>query len=230
MRALIDQYLEDKEDAWALSTWKSERARLNSVADHLGKIPSELHAWCREQGLKPYSIKTLFIRIVDLERWAEADWGYQEYMKTHRNRFKHAYQKEEIHVTHKEAVDLISTLSNDNSRTHALGLLKTGLRITESYRMVDGQVRGKGEKTRKIFGTIKVTVPKSTLSRKLKAVGLKPHMLRKLCATRLAEKGATAADLCKVFGWSSIATAYQYLQPKDDERLAALMETKEERS
>lgn len=231
MRELISQYLEDKESAWALSTWKSEKARLNSIADQLDKTPAQLHSWCKAQGLKSYTIKTLFIRLTDFEKWAEADWGYQKYMKTHRNRFKHAYQKEEIKITYEAAVAHISNLRNNSpASSHALGLIQTGLRLNESYGLAGDAVRGKGGKTRKIFGRIEATVSKSTLARRLKEIGLKPHTLRKLCATRLADRGATAADLCKVFGWSSISTAYQYLQAKDDEKLAALMETKAERS
>lgn len=230
MRELIAPYLETKESAWASSTWRSERSRLNAVSIYLGKTPAEVHKIAKKT-MKPYTVKTLFIRLADMESWSKKDYGYRKYLHTHKNLFKHAYHKKEIGVDYETAVEAIRGLpGTDPARAHSLGILRTGCRLDESYRVSDGIVKGKGGKSRKIFGTIEVTVPKSTLSRKLKAVGLTPHMLRKLCATRLAEKGASPADLCKVFGWSSISTAYRYLQPKDDAKLAALMEAGEKGS
>lgn len=229
MKDLILPYLEDHESAWAVSTMKSETARLRSVEGLLHLQPGEFHKALEERGFKPYTIKTIFIRICALEKWAGQATLFKAYMEKHGRRFKHLYIKKEIAVTYEEAYRRIEGLE-DPYRQHALGLLCTGARLSESYTVNAGEVIGKGGKARKIYGTIKETAAKSTLARKLKAVGLKPHMLRKLCASRLAEKGATPADLCKVFGWSSITTAYQYLQPKDDAKLAALMETPEEGS
>lgn len=230
MKKYISKYLEYHESAWAPTTMKSERSRLNVLAPHLDKSPKDLHQWLKDQGKKPYTIKTTFIRLADLEKWAKLEPKFQTYLETHQNRFKHAYQKEELEISYEDALSRISSLgAGTPASTHALSLLQTGTRISESYDTAGGQVTGKGGKTRKIFGTIETTVPRSTLWRKLKAVGLTPHTLRKLCATRLVDKGATAADLCKVFGWSDIKTAYQYLQGKDDERLSILMEETETR-
>lgn len=223
MKELVDTYLEARESAWAESTFKSEKARLRAVAHKLDLGPKALHKYLEGEGQKPYSIKTLFIRICDMEKWANAGNAFQFYMLTHRNRFKHVYQKEELNVSWNDAISRINQLS-EPYRAMALGLLQSGLRLDEAYRVRDGKVAGKGGKVRKVYGKIEDIAPRSTFSRKLKAVGLKPHTLRKLCATRLAENNASPADLCKVFGWTDIKTAYQYLQPKEESRLNELME------
>lgn len=227
MREHIEAYLKDHETAWAESTIKSESSRLRRLSNVLDNSPQDLFAILSKQGKKAYTIKTTFIRLVDLERWAKLEPRYANYMEKHERRFRHLYEKEEIEITFEEAKRRIMELEG-KSRQHALGLLQCGVRLTESYNVTDGRVVGKGGKVRKVYGTIKETEAKSTFARKLKAVGLKPHTLRKLCATRLAEKGATPADLCKIFGWSSIETAYQYLQSKEDSKLAALMEQSKE--
>lgn len=223
----IEAYIEDHQSAWSPSTLKSEASRLRSVKSEIDKGPKHLFIHLNSLGVKPYTIKTTFIRVCSLEAWCGFSPEYRTWMKKHQNKFKHAYEKEEVTITYEEAVKRIQSLEA-GVREHGLGLLETGLRLNESYVVTNGTVRGKGQKPRKIFGTIKETVPKSTLWRKLKAVGLKPHMLRKLCATRLAEKGASAADLMKVFGWSDIRTASVYLQAKDEERLKSLMAESQE--
>lgn len=225
----INAYLESKESAWAPATYSSEKSRLHSVAADLHLGPQKLKKKLEAEGKKPYSIKTLFIRLADLEKFLGEPAGYGQYLETHKNRFKHVYVKEEIEMTFEEAMRRIAQLESPY-KEQAQGMLLTGVRISEAYKVAQGRVTGKGGKSRKIFGTIELTAPKSTFWLKLKAVGLKPHTLRKLCATRLADKGATAADLCKVFGWTDIKTAYQYLQAKEDSRLETLMAEGKERS
>lgn len=224
MQEHVQAYLKDHETAWAPSTLKSESARLRKLANIMIKAPHDVYTILTNQGKKPYTIKTTFVRLVDLERWAKLEPRFARYMEKHERRFKHLYQKEEVEISYEDAQRRIMELEG-KSRQHALGLLQCGVRLTESYNVTDGRVVGKGGKVRKVYGTIKETEAKSTFARKLKAVGLKPHTLRKLCATRLAEKGATPADLCKIFGWSSIETAYQYLQSKEESKLAALVES-----
>jgi integrase len=224
MKELIGSYLKDHETAWAPTTLRSETSRLRSVAVYLDLGPGKLYD--RVKGsMKPYAVKTLFIRICALERWAKLEPLYQDWFYRHRFKFKYAYKKVEVNANFEDVSRSLRTLAGTHpAGVHALGLLASGLRMSESYNLAGNEVTGKGSKTRKVYGKIDLTVPKTTLRRKLKALGLKPHDLRKLCATRLAEKGATAADLCKVFGWSNIRTAFQYLEAKDDERLEALME------
>lgn len=225
---LINEYLADHKNAWAESTIKSETARLNSIQELLGATPAEVHERLITAGYKPYTIKTIFMRLVSIETWAMESGklktpNFRLYMRKHRNKFKYAYQKEEVKLTYTQAKNRIMKLP-DPYRAMALGMLTTGLRLSEVYKFNDGSVIGKGGKQRKVYDTIKGTAPRGAFSRQLKAVGLKSHTLRKLCATRVAELGATPADLCKIFGWSSINTAYQYLQAKDDDRLQALIQ------
>lgn len=224
LKNLINAYIEDHETAWATSTLKSERSRLRAVADKLDLGPEEVYRHLQDAGQKPYTIKTTFIRICDLEQWAKKGTKFKGFMEKHGNRFKHAYQKEQVGVSYAEALRRIEGMACEGSRAQARGLLTTGLRLSESYGVAGDAVTGKGGKARKVYGRISGTVPRSTLWKHLREVGLKPHTLRKLCATRLAELGATPADLCKIFGWSSIGTAYQYLQAKDDERIKELFE------
>jgi integrase len=49
---------------------------------------------------------------------------------------------------------------------------------------------------------------------------LSPHGVRKLAATRMAERGATAHELMAFFGWASIKEAERYTRRVDRERLA----------
>lgn len=243
MRELVDKYLEAHEGAWALTTYKSERSRLRACAQDLHLSPEEFVK--RRSGMKLYALKTLLIRIVHMEKWVYENSGiglgssngqssvgrgrtrYADYLQKHKNRFKHAYVKEDIGVGYEDVRGLLASVSGRNSEVSqaAQSLLGSGLRISELYSVSGDVVRGKGGKTRKVFGgnPSKPSCSQSSLRRALGKIGLKPHTLRKLCATRCAERGATPADLCKIFGWSSIATAYQYLQPKDDQRLEELM-------
>ena len=50
--------------------------------------------------------------------------------------------------------------------------------------------------------------------------GLSPHGVRKLAATRMADRQATAHELMAFFGWASIKEAEHYTRKADRERLA----------
>jgi hypothetical protein len=161
--------------------------------------------------------------VVRLEAWA-FDQGkikskpYAEFYKRHKNKFKHAYKRSSLEVTLEEARNKIDQMPSPFKEA-AMTLLENGLRISELKTVSNGEIRGKGGKIRKIYGKIYggLDVSVSTLSAQLKAVGLRAHTLRKLRATQIAERGAGAQDLCHIFGWSSITTAYHYLSPKQDE-------------
>lgn len=223
MREHIEAYIKDHETAWSETTLKSERSRLRALGELLSGTPDNLYRELALANKASYTIKTTFIRVAALEAWLGKETKYKEFMKKHANRFKHAYKKEELGIDYDEASKRINDLPA-STRSLARSLLTTGLRISEANTNAAGSITGKGGKIRRIYGTLEGVLPQSTFRRHLRGVGLKPHTLRKLCATRLAETGATPADLCKIFGWSSIATAYQYLQAKDDDKLAALME------
>lgn len=227
MNDLIPQYLKDQENAWAPTTLKSESSRLYSIQQYLHLSPEELYQTVKNKGMKEYSIKTLFIRLASMENWAYRKGllktqPFKEFMIKFRQRFKHVYQREEVSLTYDEAISRINQLE-DPYRTLAFQILKTGIRVSERNKIKDGQVTGKGSKVRPVYGEITVSVPYTTFYTKLKQVGLKPHMLRKLRATYLAEKGAGPADLCHIFGWSNISTAYVYLQPKKPDHIKELM-------
>jgi integrase len=51
--------------------------------------------------------------------------------------------------------------------------------------------------------------------------GRSPHGLRKACARRLAEAGATAHQICAVLGWRRLAQAEVYTRAADQARMAA---------
>jgi hypothetical protein len=46
------------------------------------------------------------------------------------------------------------------------------------------------------------------------------HGLRKAAAVILAENGATAAELCAIFGWSKLETAEIYIREAQKRRMA----------
>jgi integrase len=188
-----------------------------------------------QRSRKLSGIKLVLIRLASVETWAasqgrgESLYGYRDFLKRHRNRFKHAYVKEDIKITYDEAVERIGRLTG-SYKDAAMTILSNGIRISEILTIQDGWVTGKGGKRRQLYGKIYIgkSVPSvSHLSAKLRAVGLKPHTLRKLCATRMANKGATAADLCQVFGWSKLDTAYHYLQARGDDKLRELVSGQE---
>jgi len=52
-----------------------------------------------------------------------------------------------------------------------------------------------------------------------KGIGLTPHSLRKLFATKLVTSGMTLPDVCNVMGWSSMQTAMSYLQVSNETKL-----------
>jgi hypothetical protein len=224
MREQIQSYLEAHESAWSVTTWNSERSRLNAISEVIDKGPETLHKVLTIQGKKPYTIKTTFIRVCALEIWIGKDRTYQDYMKKFANRFKHAYQKKELEITFDDAARKIESLGGATKRA-AQVLLRTGLRISETDHLIDDRVVGKGGKVRKVFGGAeKFECSKAELRKALQSLGLRPHDLRKLLATKLGESGASAADLCKIFGWSDIKTAYVYLQSKDDDRMQQFIE------
>lgn len=224
MKEQVEAYLNDHRGAWAATTYKTECARLLPIANFISN-PESLHAELLRKGSKPYTIKTTFVRIAHFERWLKQDLGYETFLKKHQSKFRYAYQKKEIKMDYAEAKTRIETLEQPY-KAMATDLLLSGLRISELYKVEDQKVIGKGGKARQVFSKIQSTTlaPRSTFYLKLKKIGLTAHMLRALSATRLSEKGATPADLCKIFGWSSIKTAYQYLQSKDDSRLNDFVE------
>lgn len=229
IQAQINAYIESKELAWAKTTLRTERARLNCLTEAELYNPRAAFLRLRKE-MGAYSVKTLFTRVSSFHDWLirqrvslASTNPYREFMVENANLFKNVYKKEVVNVSYAEAVALINTLTNESVRLHALHILKTGLRFTESLTESGGFVVGKGSKSRRVFGASSpngITKPTyATFRNALKTVGLKPHTLRKLFASELVNKGVTAPDLMAVLGWSNMQTAASYLQSRKNSEL-----------
>jgi site-specific recombinase XerD len=191
-----------------------------------------------KQTHKPYSVKTYFFRVGEFYQWLIEEGHtpvlirknpFKAFMKTNAKLFKYVYQKETLDVGYEEAIGRINRLSCGETKKKAFELLATGMRYTESTTQTEGFVIGKGGKRRRIYRPESISAPTkfegtySSFYHKLKSVGLKPHTLRKLAATRFVERGAKEADLMALMGWSSIGTAASYLQAKKDVELTNMV-------
>jgi len=210
----IEAYIDSKKFAWAPSTIRSEEFRLKGVADFLDGNPETL--WRAIQEMKPYARQTLWTRIIDF--WSffnpNKENPYDRFRKTNARLFKNVYVRTKPDLSYEEAKLRISRITNDVYRNRAIQILESGLRFEESNHINrDGTVSGKGGKIRNVF-----TAPSDTnisyfsFYRALKAVGLKPHDLRKLFLSRLVELGANEFELCSIAGWSNINTASSYIK------------------
>jgi integrase len=187
------------------------------------------------QNKKPYTIKTTFIRVVNFIDWAIARGSvatvnsFKAFVEKNANLFKSAYVPETLHDDEAGARTKIHAIGDDRLQKLALNMLDGGLRSSEVLQASaheEGTVIGKGNKKRNVF--IKETVNVTGLTYKqlynaLKKVGLKPHTLRKLAATRASRNGARPEDICAIFGWSKFETASRYLQASKSEELKKLL-------
>jgi hypothetical protein len=227
---LVEQYIASKKLAWARTSQKNELARLKKHGGKVLEPPATVYLELSKQ-MKPYSVKTTFTRLgqffewlVDNDKIPLAKNPWKAFMKSHALLFKHAYQTERLTVTFTEAKERIEQIELPY-RLAALQLLEGGMRYCE-LRTFDGdQVIGKGSKPRKVFlreelKKFKYTGCYSALYTRLKAVGLKPHTLRKLCATEFTRQpGVTDVDTMRFFGWNDIGTSAKYRQSMHDEKL-----------
>jgi integrase len=240
MTSLIEAYLNDKIGAWSVNTLRSEGHRLRAVADTLRTLlPKPLWTSIQTQGA--YTRLTTWSRVVDFVEWGLAHESpsvralfgarnlFADFRKKNRMYFNRdtAYSRKLVSMSYEEALRRIQLL-DEPFRQKALRILLGGLRYMEEERVTEDQnVIGKGGRSRKVFlaGIAKTPCPYTyrTFLRKLQEIGLKPHDLRKLAATRFAQAGMSDADLLKVMGWKSMETAKLYLQPKEDEKLEVLV-------
>lgn len=232
---LLNKYLESKVLSWAPSTLRSEKVRLAAALTALNELtPTQYYQKLVSEGLKPYTIKTIFIRlrkflleINELEKYK----SYNDFMSSHQRLFKYAYTKERVKITFEEALKRIDKIPSVTAKAKALQLLYSGMRFSESKTLDENnEIVGKGGKRRAVYGVIErfngsgAELSYSGLYASLKKVGLKPHTLRKLAAQRLVQLGASSMDLMEVMGWSSINTATSYLQNENNKgRLESLM-------
>jgi integrase len=227
MTNLIEKYITAHSLAWAPTTLTSERARLNAVANLIASGPRALYD-ARHECMKPYALKTLFIRLSDFETHTGRNWGYRRFMKENARLFKHAYTKEAFNVSRDQITTLLLSIESQPVRELAVAVLRNGLRYAElcSFDKTRGLVVGKGGKVRNLLAPELLPDQHPSkrqlgeLRRELGRIGIKPHMLRKAAATLLARGGMRSEDLLRVMGWSSLQTAASYLQPQQDAELA----------
>jgi integrase len=228
----IDSYIASKKNAWAETTMKSEKARLYACVTPLSAgSPSTL--WAHLQTHKPYTRSTTWTRVVAFWGWRQAKGfapvgpnPYTEWRLENAKAFKNVYTSRRIGLTYEEVKGIIETLPEDIKAT-ASYILSNGLRWSEASQHGDAIV-GKGGKVRPRFGEAFEGDGKLASYKRLRCAlrnhGLKPHDLRKLFATRLAEGGRVGhADLLRILGWNSIQTAQRYLQPKKDTELSRIV-------
>lgn len=233
MKELIAKYIDSKQMAWEKSTLRSEAARLTANQQGLTVGPEAYFKILQqEKKLKPYTIKTIFIRLSDFQQWLLAngqtsDLSFRNFLKTNKKLFKGAYTKEVIGVTYEEARRRVQGIKDEALRLKAEQLLLSGARWEESSTLDHNQrVLGKGRKARRLFNVNRVEWQgsyKKFLRELKRETGLKPHSLRKLFATHLVNNGVKEADLMKIMGWSSMASASSYLQSKRDDELQELL-------
>lgn len=236
IKQLIDAYIESKSVGWSLSSQRTEASRLYNTIDMLEqyglnpfKIYNEL-----QKTMRAYTIKTIFIRISSL-----IDFGlkyelldgrlnqFREFMSTIApNNFKtvNVYKKKHLSTNFDEAYNNILNITNDIVKDTLIYLLKTGLRISELYKIKNDNgeyfVKGKGGKIRQIlFEPPKTIASLYQIRLELSKLNLTPHDLRRLCATHLINNKLNVNEVQQVFGWSSIATANNYIQQVNNNEL-----------
>lgn len=238
MQEIIHKYLESNRLSWSPSTLKSEHARLHAIASILASgNPEDLWRYLEETNTKPYTRLTTWTRAVAFYSFGMAEGvftgpnKYALFREKNKRLFKNVYTRRLPDIGYEEAYLRISTLPCGPTKTIALLLLSSGLRFHEAFKIQDNAVVGKGGKKREIFlhengrmvseGLINKT-NYSAVYRTLKQIGLTPHMLRKLCLSRLVEKGANVFELCEIAGWSNLQTASSYIKT-DKSKLQRLM-------
>lgn len=226
----INTYIEFHKNAWTDTTKRNVRGVLNKYSTYLNGDPE--HLLNNLKSLKLYSQRTAYAILNQYWKFTnKGDNTYETWLKKNRLYFKNSYQRKAVGGSRsfREVYDTIQSLPESKYKTRALNLLHSAQRFGESCNPSNsGNIIGKGQKVRPDFRPF-IEVHGQPFSyhafyRWLKKTsGVTPHDLRKLALTRLAEKGATAQDLCEVAGWSSIQTAFIYLQPKRIEQLKEML-------
>lgn len=232
----IAKYVEEQKNALSPSTARSTRYTLQGVAAQLDGNPETLWSYLtKNQGA--YTRVTTWTRVSKFWDWLQEGKGdgqrnpYSDWRKRNARSFRHTYVRRPAQITFSDAKARLKRLSDPAARKKALELLFSGMRLTESGTYENGVVVGKGGKRREVLSMPHVEGPafdKSdmTFRRRLHAVGLKPHDLRKILANHLHKKGGlTEFDLCETFGWEDIDTARSYISAvKRDKRKEKIWE------
>ncbi len=225
----IQQYIESKQLSWATSTLEKEYSRLKANAHLIDRGPKDAYLKLKKSGMKPYSIKTTMIRLGEFELFAFKTIAFKEFMAANSNLFKYAYQSERLSLTFGEAAERVEQISDEHTRLACRQLLEAGLRSCELKTLKNERVIGKGGKPREVhlapeLKTFKYQGTYWQLYSALRKVGLKPHTLRKLCATVFGRMDSvTAIDMQEEFGWSGADTIARYMQPMKSEQRGELL-------
>lgn len=239
VETLIKKYIKSKEGSWSPTTLRTEAYRLRGLKkEHLIDPETLWNYLKKERGLKPYALKTSYIRASELAEYAMRT-GFlpkganllKEYMRDHALKFRAAYEHRPVGISFSEAAERINSLPA-GIREKAVQLLATGMRISESMSLSEeGTVVGKGGRVRVIplaseYAAKEFDKSETTLRRALKKIGLTPHQLRKLCATELVKHGASEADLMQIMGWRTSQMAAVYVQAERQRELTEKISTK----
>lgn len=234
MEQLIKDYINSKTNAWSPTTLKSEQHRLKFLVGQSLDVlnqPETIYNDLKGRGMKPYAIKTTFIRVGELAQFAlEAGKmkaptnTIKAWYRANANKFKHVYEPSAVGLSFEEAKAKIDQIDDLGAREAAMSLLVTGVRAKELLTMApDGSVVGKGgmKRTPPTAKEFRTDWDRSytTLRYHLNKVGLNAHDLRKVCARTLAEQGATITDLMHFFGWRSPQMAINYIEAYNAEKL-----------
>lgn len=237
---LVSEYVGGKKMSWARSTQRNERSRLRVHGPKVLDNPLSVYDGLTKT-MVPYSIKTTFSRLslfweflADSEKIPPGRNPWKNFLTTNALLFKYAYQIERVKITYDEAKVRIDSMPSYAHRMASFQMLEAGLRYCELWTFDGKRVIGKGGKPRAVFmradlALFRYTGSYTSLYKRLKAVGLKPHTLRKLCATEFSRNPKIKdQDTCKVFGWSSIETSLKYRQPYEDEQLGEILMSRAE--
>jgi integrase len=245
----IKAFLNKKKTAWSEATIASCSAFLNKYGSLVAfGTPESLLQALSEKGR--YTVTTYFAHAASFYEFLHPDATniYAVYRKDNRNAFKNAYQSKKLNVNYDQVKAVIEAQAPSDEKEACLYLLKTAQRSSEAglarngrlepHRGNSGQAAGAGTAT--IVG--KGGKPRINLGADLfpagavrwnyyrvyrylrQLCGISPHALRKLALTRAGERGAGAADLCEIAGWSSINTAIRYLQPQRAQKLRTYLD------
>lgn len=220
----IQSFLDVNKMAWSESTKRTERARFNKLLPVLDGTAQKL--WDFMEMKSPYYKLITFNRVIEFfsHSFPLKENTYKIWKKKNARLFKHVYNREEIGISFEEAKNKIMSIKDDLFRNKAMELLTTGMRYNESLSLNKDTLTiiGKGNKPRKVFiseemrKAQKYNGPYWAFYSELSKIGIKPHTLRKLFATKLVQKNVSQVDLLKIMGWESMQTAAIYLQPNND--------------
>jgi integrase len=187
--------------------------------------------WGHLQTKAPYTRATSWTRVCDFWDWLiannhkEGNNEYTQFRRRNSRLFRNVYHRVHAKLSYDEAYTAIQRIDAGDIKEAAIQLLEAGLRVSELFNVKDNYVVGKGGRGRQVYNyrlSNARRISYSRLRRELQRVGLKPHDLRKICLTRLVDRGANEFELCAVAGWSSLNTAASYIRVKES-RVKELM-------